>query len=716
MLRMTIGMWVRRLLVVGAAFALAGCGGGSGCANVFGNGCESSGGGSGTGTPALASISVALSSQTVTAGTPATVTARALDSSGNAVQGQVVQFTTQLGLGQFSAGSALTNANGEAVVTLTPTTSTASGADVVRATITVNEVNVGATIGFQLTATEVAISSFASDRPAPATLLPYEQTTLQVQLAGIQVGTPVSVVLSSSCVGKGRATLTPETATTSTGVATFTYRDAGCGAFDIVDTVQASVTGTAATASLQLALTAPSASSISFVSADPQTIFLQGSGFAENSNVTFQVRDANGAGVPNVDVRLEPTTLAGGLLIDGGTTAVTKRTDSIGQVLVRVNAGTVPTPVRIKATLVGNTISTVSSSLAVAVGLPSQLNFSLSQQTLNIEGYNLDGVRNTYTIIASDRLGNPVPEGTAINFVTESGQIEAIRMTALSNGLSSAVAQFQSASPRPVDGRMTVLAYALGEESFLDTDGNNVYTSGEDYQDLGDAFIDRLFNGTYDSAEDQFISLTVGGADTCRNATSSLLQLDNSSPSRSLSQVGVPLSTCQSGWGRAYVRRAAQTVLSTSAARPLYGATMPAGARVATTCPNPISLIGSYGADDVAVRSDYYEFGRVALANVGKVGALGLIVADANPVAYNPMAAGTTIEVTSTDGLSSSVLGGSPVPSTLSPSGAVIGYSFDDTTTWGVVTVTFTSPSGLKTTFSQALYLSTLGAPTTTCP
>ena len=63
-------------------------------------------------------------------------------------------------------------------------------------------------------------------------------------------------------------------------------------------------------------------------------------------------------------------------------------------------------------------------------GLPSQLNFSVSQATINIEGYKIQGTPNTYTVIASDRLGNPVPDGTAINFIAEGGQIQAIRQKA----------------------------------------------------------------------------------------------------------------------------------------------------------------------------------------------------------------------------------------------------------------------------------------------
>jgi hypothetical protein len=697
---MILGAWARRFLLTGFVLSLVGCGGGSGCTNVFGNECGPGGGGPGGTT---ATLTLTLSTSTVTSGAPALVTARLAKANGDGVSGQIVNFSSVAGLGEFSASAALTNANGEAVVTLRPKDSTASGADSVRATATFETQSLTANAGFQLTATQVAIDSFSADR---TTLQPYEQASLTVRLSGITIGTPVSVNLSSACEGKGRATLTPATVSTSTGVATFTYRDAGCGAFDTLDNLQASVTGTSAIASLQLTLTAPSASSISFASAEPQTIFLRGSGFVENSNVTFQVRDANGAGVPNVDVVLEPTTLAGGLAIDGGNVPVTKRSDASGNVLVRINAGTVPTPVRVKATLAGSTISTLSSSLAVAVGLPSQLNFSLAQGTRNIEGYDIDGTRNTYSIIASDRLGNPVPDGTAINFVTESGQVEAIRFTALSGGLSGTTASFQSASPRPLDGRMTVTAYALGEESFLDTNGDNVYSAGEDFQDLGDVFLDRLLNGTYNDTNDQFISLSTTGSLACGTATSPLLRLDVSSPSRTLSHTNAPILTCDGAWGRAYVRRAAQTVLSTSAGRPLYGTSFPAGAKTlsGSTCPSPISLITAYNADDSAVTAGFLPFGSVQITNAPKTGGVvNLVAADANPVAYNPMAAGTQITVASTQGMTATVLGGSPVPSTSTPNGVAIGYSFDDTTFSGVMTVTFRSPSGLQTSFSQSI-------------
>lgn len=697
-------------LVLSTAVAACGGGGGSSGAPVLGGGSPPTGGGGSTTTP-IASMTVTLSSTTVTVASPATVTAKVVNRAGSGLPGQVVEFTTTLGLGKFSAPSALTDANGIATVQVSPATSSATGADTVTARTTVSETEVSAGTGFQLTATNVTLTSFTSDL-GTAPMSPYGQTGLTVVLGNATTGDPVNIVLTSSCVTQGKATLTPASATTSTGRAVFTYRDNGCGALATSDAIQASVTGTSLTASLSLSLTQPTVSAISFISATPDTIYLRGSGYVENANVKFRVVDANGNGVPQQQVAFEPTTLAGGLLIDGSSTPPAKVTDSNGEVIVRVNSGTVPTPVRVRATLVGSNISTVSSNLSIAVGLPSQLNFSLSQGTINIEGYDYDGTSNSYTIIASDRLGNPVPEGTSINFVAEGGQIQAIRQSTVVNGLSTTTANFLSSEPRPIDGRVTIVAYALGEESFLDANGNNVYDAGEDYQDLGDIFVDRLFNfggrekGTvylgsrfdpstgYNPTEDQFISLGNSGTAACAAPNSQLLDLSISIP--------VKPNSCNAGWGRAYVRRATETVLSRSTPRILYGTTgqvMSPAVLQATSlaaCPSEITLRTHYSGADAPQTTKFYVAGTGGtFYNTGTQGAFGVIVADANPVAYNPMPAGTTVTVTATSGLAATVLGGSPVPSTPYPTGLAISYKFDDTTTSGAITITTTSPKGV---------------------
>jgi hypothetical protein len=673
---------------------------------------------------------MSISSVTVTAASPSTVTARVLSSTGTPVPSVVVGFVSTNGLGAFSAPTALTDSNGVATVTLAPASATAVGADTVVASTTVSGAAISGSIGFQLTATNVTISTFASELGSTA-LPPYGQTQLTVTLAGTSPSVPVNVALSSSCVAQGRATLTPASVSTSTGTATFTYRDGGCGAFASPgssaprDSLQASVTGTSATASLNLTLTAPSVASVAFVSAVPNEIYLRGSGFAENSNITFQVRDANGLGVPNAEVTLEATTLAGGLTLDGASAPVLRRADANGNVIVRINSGTVPTPVRVRATLGSTGISTFSSNLAVAVGLPSQQNFSMSQRTQNIEAFNVDGTTNTYTVIASDRLSNPVPADTAINFIAEGGQVQAIRFTTLTGGLASATANFQSSSPRPEDGRVTVLAYALGEESFLDTNGDNVYTAGEDFQDLGDVFLDRLFNRSFNLAQDQFISLAITGTDPCVNASAdALLGLRVDSPSRALSVTGAVINTCVAGWGRAYVRKALQTVFSTSTARlgwrgvpiSLVRSSSDNNRCLRTSLIDQISA-SPYGVNDSVAQVPFFFLGdaaNVVLSNAGKTGAFSFLVADTNPIALNPVAAGSVITATATTGLTVTVLG-SPVPNTLDPSSASISYDFNDTTNAGTITINVRSPAGLTTSFTQTINRFSVDATTASC-
>lgn len=668
-----------------------------------------------------AEMVVSLSSQTVTATNPATVSVTVRDSDGAVVPNAVVAFATVRGLGTFSSPSALTNDQGQASVALYPVSSSTSGADEVLATTTVDGTSLSSFVGFQITSTDVAIASFTSDIGA-GQLSAYGQTALSVQLSGVSNGTPVAMSITSLCTSKGKATLTPTSLTTTNGTATFTYKDNQCGVTDESDTVTVTISGTTTSETLEIALSAPAASSLGFVSASPETIYLRGSGFTEESTVTFLVKDQSGLPLPEQDVILEPTTLTGGLTLDEGTVAVTKPSDSNGEVTVRIRSGTVPTPVRVKATLAGTTISTVSSNLSVAVGLPSQLNFSLSQGARNIEGYNIDGTSNTYKIIASDRLANPVPSGTSINFVSEGGQVEAIRQTTVSNGLASATSQFQSSDPRPGNGRITVVAYALGEESFLDTDGDNVYDSGEYFQDLGDIFLSRRYSKTYEAGKDQYISLDITGSAACVNAPASypgnVLGLNQTTPS-------VGGSTCDGTWGRAYVRRAAETVLSSSASRLMWyreaaglldSSTVASGTKIDSGCTtyevfttnNDVDYVtqiddpaleAKKAAAPDAYKKTFFLMGSGGLYNMPDQGSLSFVVSDTNPIRLNPMAAATTVTVSATTGISATVGGGSPVPDSSTATSAVVAYKFTDTSS-GTLFITTRSPSGLGTTFA----------------
>jgi hypothetical protein len=528
--------------------------------------------------------------------------------------------------------------------------------------------------------------------------------------------------VTSACVAQGKATVSPSNFSTTSEIVTLQYRDNGCGAVQTADQLQVVVDGTATSLPLTLSIDAPAAASLAFVSASPEAIFLRGSGFIESSVVTFEVRDAAGNPLPGRTVEMRLQTGAGGVTMEGrGVESInppsanpfTQDSNAQGRVSVRINSGTQPTPVRVNAKLEGTTISTVSSNLSVATGLPAQLAFSLSQTTRNIEGYNIDGTTNEYNIIAADRSGNPVPVGTSINYVAEGGQIQAIRQIQLVNGIARTTANYVSSGTRPVDGRVTITAYALGEESFIDLNGNNVYSTNEPFQDLGNVFQDRNFDGVFDDTVDEFIPLNINNSRNCAPITNNLLARDTSIPSAP--------STCSGNWsgaGQVYVRRAAETVLSTSAARPLWGdysglitqadpddSTVPP--RQIPLCATPLAMQDS---PDPSKTNDYFPVRSRDIWYGGASGTISLIVADANPgdtdlvpprfPRLNPMAAGTVITATTpTTGFNVTLGGGTPVASTTEATGAAVAYNFTDPAVQSaVIFVTFRSPSGTGTT------------------
>lgn len=694
---MSMNMWgIKRgaaiVLALGLVVGMQGCGGGGDKAGdcIL---CPST---PDTTTSTSGVLTLTASSTTVSSASPAQITAVLKDGKGSPVAGQVVTFKVVRSLAVTGVATALTNANGEASTTVLPASSTSKGADEVTASVTYGGKVLEKTVGFQFNATDITLAFGAL--PGGFALSAYGQTSLVLNATGASVGSPVSVTLTSACVALGKATISPATATLTSGSLTVQYLDNGCGALRASDAVQASVPASASAATVTVPLTTPSVTSLGFVSASPEQIYLKGSGLGESSLVTFVVRDSAGNPLQNQVVSLSLLTGAGGVTMEGQAvgTAVSRTSDAQGRVSVRINSGTVPTPVRVQASLtvvvggVPTTVSTVSSNLSVAVGLPSQLNFSLSQQTINIEGFNIDGTTNTYSIIAADRSGNPVPAGTTINFRAEGGQVVATAQTQLVDGIARASVNFVSAQPRPADGRVTITAYALGEESFEDLNGNNIYDLNEPFQDLGNIFFDRRFNGLYEAGEDEFLSLGMNSSTTCVTPPNIRLELGVDIPSRP--------GTCDGVWsgaGKVYVRRATETVLSTSAARPLWASTGgSSGTRGLSASCSTVAL--QPGSDPGVTQSYARVAGQTWYTGSNASDSIVLIVADANSTRLNPMAAGTTIEASTTStGLTVTLGGGTPVPSTSDASFAGLGFSFATGTTSGVITVKFTSPGGL---------------------
>ena len=697
------------LVVLAVAAVLGGCSAG-------GKDNTTTTGGTGGTTSTTGTLTEALSSSTVTSATPATVSATVRTSTGSPVAGTVVTFSVGA-IGSLSAATALTNSAGVATVTLSPASSTASGADTVTATATVGSTTLTSSQGYQLNATSAQFSSFTSNTGTSATdkLSAYGQAVLTVDLTGVSSITPATLGLTSQCVVAGKASISPATQPITSNTATFTYKDNGCGATLATDTVTASIAGSATSTTAQVYLTSPTPNSITFTSAIPDTIYLKGSGGVQSSTVKFQVVDTDGQPLPGQQVTLALSTFAGGLEINEGSAPVQETSDANGFVTAIINSGTVPTPVRVTATLQSG-VTTVSSQLSVATGLPTQLHFSLAQGTKNIEGADIDGTPNTYTVRAADRSGNPVPDGTSILFWAEGGQIQATALTATADNTSSATASFVSQAYRPADGRVTVLAYAIGEESFIDLNGTNVYQLGDPFQDIGDIVKSRLFDNVYDPTNDETVSLSLSGGATgssaCVNDTANYPQfaLDQTTP--------VKPNTCDGVWsGRTYVRKAIETVFSTSHANPLW----PSTAGLPSTCsasaslyvaPPTIDTTGPHAFYPIASNPTWYT------GNTNASGTFSILPADQNSIRLNPMAAGTGITVASNDGtvVSFTVAGGSPIASNTEVLGVLISYKFLVAATAGTTgtgTINFTSPSGATTTVAFGL---TLGASPSTCP
>jgi hypothetical protein len=143
----------------------------------------------------------------------------------------------------------------------------------------------------------------------------------------------------------------------------------------------------------------------------------------------------------------------------------------------------------------------------VTTGLPASKAFSIAVTGCpNNEGYSIDGITLPIVVHLSDRYSNPAPDGTAVAFTTNGGQVGGNCTTA--NGTCSV--NWVSANPRPTPadhpptlraGRTTILATAIGEESFTDTNGNGYYDSGEPFDDVGEPYRDDNENGTYELGE-----------------------------------------------------------------------------------------------------------------------------------------------------------------------------------------------------------------------
>lgn len=464
--------------------SIASCGGGGGSPGTTG-GTGTSGTTAGSSTSASdPKITVKMtdalgtSINSLSGGQSGTVRATVTTATGGAVANAVVKFTTSdSALIEFTpeSASALTDASGIAVITVKPKDFTSAGALTIQAESVVASKTAQGTVNIAVGAAPLTIGAL-SFSPVPSGALPaFSAVTLNIPVTsnGQAVSTVSGLTLTSQCAGDGTATLV--LGSLANGIQSATYTNNGC--LRGTDLIAASI-GTSSQ-SISLAVDSANIGAIQFAGTDisGSSIVLKGSGGLgrkESAVVTFKVVDQNNNGLAGVNVSFRATTTTGGLTV----LPASGTTNSNGQVTTTVSSGTIPTPVRVIAEAVrnGRTISGLSDTLTVSTGLPIQRSMSLSVDKYNIEGWGYDGEEARVTVMMADQYGNPISDNTAINFVTEGGAVGTSAQGACTTSNGGCTVSLKSQNFRPINGRVTVLAYAQGIENFTDSNGDGQYS------------------------------------------------------------------------------------------------------------------------------------------------------------------------------------------------------------------------------------------------
>lgn len=434
-----------------------------------------------------------------------TITSTLTDSAGQGIANEIINFTAEVGT--LSAATFLTNDLGIAQITLSSDDS-ATGAGVFTSSYNLNDkVSVNSTFNYQILSADTLINNNSRLGYFDANNS-FVEGRIQLSITGNQLSaggtlglsvdlvdqngdliiTPVPVTFTSNCVQNGNASI-DESVLSINGTASATFTDINCaGATGIDDVIIATVTmnNISHTASETISIGGEQLGAIEFISAEPSSIVLKGTGGQnkqESSTLTFKVKSQLGNVLPQQEVTFALSTAVGGISLS----RVSGVTNSQGLVTTQVAAGTVPTAVRVTASASmdfnGEIVEVQSQSdlLSINTGLAEQLSMTIAASVLNPEGHDISGEESTITVWLSDNFHNPVPDGTTVNFTTEGGNIQP--SCATTNGSCSVI--WISSEPRVTDHRVTILATALGHESFFDTNGNNTFDDAD-----GDPIID----------------------------------------------------------------------------------------------------------------------------------------------------------------------------------------------------------------------------------
>ena len=492
----------------------------------------------------------------ISGGGVSTASATLLDADGKAVVNRLVGFVADAALVKLNplSGSVLTNSSGVASIQISAQSLLVSGASTLKATAQVGTLTYSGSFDYQVSATNLALRSLTVGS-SPLAAYGNRAVSVQVTANGVAVSTPVQVSFVASC-----GSITATANTDASGVASATYKadSQNCAGANV--NISASTVG-ATVLSGQIAVQPTTATNIQFIGTAPSLIYLRDSGATTQALITFKVVDSNGNPQQNQAISLSFVNSSPGVSMDvvGNTSTVTKTSDAAGNVSVAVFSGTVPTPVQVRATLVANaSVTTTSGILTVATGRPVQKAASIAAVKLSLEGFNFDGDTTPITLSIADRQGNPVPDGTVVNFVSQSGVM--IPPTCIiSGGSSQCSSTIRTQGTRPANGRVSVLAYIQGEKDFVDANFNNIYDAGEAFTDLGNAYRSDANDQPIpsDNAKASNWTYRVGEFSVPRGDVSNYVACAGGESGRP--------NTCDGKWGAVDVRKQQLIIFATTA-------------------------------------------------------------------------------------------------------------------------------------------------------
>ncbi|HEY7772352.1 MAG TPA: hypothetical protein VIC26_04170 [Marinagarivorans sp.] len=307
-----------------------------------------------------------------------------------------------------------------------------------------------------------------------------------------------TLTASSSCITANNATINFPSELTGAEITASYQAKTGCVGDDII-TFSGSWNGATYSVPITLNIEKDPLSNIEWVSTEPAQISIRGSGGQESAFITFALRGYNGENIVGEEITFNIEGAAGGANVINNRAM----SDQNGEVRVQVRAGTAPSNVTVLATHTPTGESAPSSNLIVASGIAIEGNVTLATSVINPLGYERIGSQTaTLTINATDRSGNPVPNGTSANFISEEGG-NVTPSCSLNNGSCSVT--FTPNGLQPANGRVQILAIIKGGEGFEDRNGNKIFDDGDVFEpakhEAGEPYSDNNENGIYDIGE-----------------------------------------------------------------------------------------------------------------------------------------------------------------------------------------------------------------------